>query len=195
MPPTVTPSGTGTPDPAACPAAVDPGCASGFAKGLLLIRDAPGREKLIAKFLRGPALTQTDMGNPLSTGGTAFVLCIYDQNGDRAGTFTVDRAGDLCGAACWKTLGQLPPGGKGYKYKDSAAVADGVSRILYKAGGLGRSTALVKGKGSTIPTGIPAALQTSTSATMQLRASDGICLSLSLAGPPRTAQPGSFKIK
>lgn len=195
IPPTASPSATSTPDLAACPSTVDSGCTTGFVKGLLLIRDEAGREKLITKLLRGPALTQTDMGNPLFTGGTAFSLCIYDQNGNSAGAFVVARAGDICAAACWKSLGQLPPAGRGYKYKDNALTANGVSRIIYKAGSGGRSKALVKGKGGNIPTGIPAALQTSTSVTIQLRASDGICLSHALAGPPKRATSNFFKIK
>lgn len=195
-PATATATATDTPDPAVCPATVDPGCAVGFAKGVLLLRDEPGREKLIAKFLRGPAVTQTDMGNPLFTGGSVFTFCIYDQSGDLAGTFAVDRDGDLCGGAqCWKSLGQLPPAGKGYKYKDNAFTADGISRIVFKGGAAGRSKALVKGRGANIPTGIPAALQTSGSATIQLRASDGICLSHTMAGPPKKAEANFFKIK
>jgi hypothetical protein len=187
---------TETPDLSACPATVDPGCATGFAKGLLLIRDEPGREKLITKLLRGPSLAQTDMGNPLISGGTAFALCIYDQGGNRAGSFVVDRAGDICGAvACWKSLGQLPPAGRGYKYKDYALTANGVSRISYKGGSGGRSKALVKAKSANMPDGIPVALQTSTSVTVQLRASDGICLSRTLTGPPQKATSTFFKIK
>lgn len=163
---------------------------------MLLIRDQPGREKLIAKLLRGPAVTQTDMGNPLFVGGSAFTFCIYDQSGNRAGSFIVDRAGDICGtAACWRSLGQLPPNGKGYRYKDFSFATDGVAKILFKGGGAGRSKALIKGKGSSMPSGIPAALQTSTTATLQLRASDGICLSHTLAGPPKKAAPDFFKIK
>lgn len=195
VPPTVAPSPTETPDPSACPPTVDLGCTTGFAKGLLLIRDEAGREKLLTKLLRGPSLSQTDMGNPLFTGGTAFSLCIYDQNGDSAGAFVVDRAGDICTAACWKSLGQLPPAGRGYKYKDNALTAAGVSRIIYQGGGVGRSKALVKGKGANIPTGIPAALQASSSVTVQLRASDGICLSHAMAGPPKKATSNFFKIK
>lgn len=194
-PATATATATETPDPAVCPATVDNGCLTGFAKGVLLVRDAPGREKLIAKFLRGPAVTQTDMGNPL-TGGTVFTFCIYTQSGNLAGTFAVDRAGDICsGAQCWKSLGHLPPNGKGYKYKDNLLTAAGVSRIVFKGGAAGRSKALVKGKGSTMPTGIPAALQTSGTATIQLRASDGICLSHTMAGPPKKAETNFFKIK
>jgi hypothetical protein len=39
-----------------------------------------------------------------------------------------------------------------------------------------QSKALVKGKGANIPLAIPAALRSTTFATVQLRSSDGICL-------------------
>ena len=87
-----------------------------------------------------------------------------------------------------------PPAGKGYKFKNSTGVADGVQKLLYKGGALGKSKAIVKGKGASIPTGIPAALQTSAFATMQLRASDGFCLSVKV-DDIKKQQPASFKAK
>jgi len=208
--PTVTP--TATPEPptptptplGGCPTTVDAGCTSGFAKALLKMSvGVAGKEKLIAKMLKGPALAQTDMGNPLDVGqggtGTSYSLCVYDDLGALAGGVEVNRAGDTCdGKPCWKPVGHAPNDprgpGKGYKYKDGAQTADGVGKILYKGGAAGTSKAIAIGKGPGLPLGLPAALQSATQATMQLRSSDGICLSADLTSiSEQTAT--SFKAK
>jgi hypothetical protein len=166
----------------ACPGAQDPACLDTFAKGMLLIKEAAGKEALLAKLIGGPALTQTGLGNPLSGGGTAYAVCIYDGSGARVAELAVDRAGDTCGSApCWKALGGDPPGGKGYKYKDDALAADGVFQILYKGGLAGKSKALIKGRGAGLPDNVADALLASSSATVQLRGSDAAqCLSITV---------------
>jgi hypothetical protein len=193
--PTDTPPATDTPTPTptpavGCPPSADPGCQSGFGGGLLSVKaNVPGKEKLIAKLLHGPALAQTDLGNPLDAAqggtGTAYALCVYAGTASLAGSVVVDRAGDVCeGKPCWKTIGKAPNDpsgpGKGYKYKDGALAADGVLKLLYKGGAAGSSRALLIGKGPSLPTGLPAALQTASLVTVQLRSSDAQCLSVSL---------------
>lgn len=50
-----------------------------FPKGSFRIKDAPaGRERLLAKFIAGPAMTRLDFGNPTALGGTIYNLCVYD---------------------------------------------------------------------------------------------------------------------
>jgi len=167
----------------ACAATPDGGCLSSFAKGLLMVKESPaGKEKFLAKLIGGPALAQTDLGNPLAGGGTAYSVCVYDDGGTLVAALSVDRAGDICGTnPCWKALGGTPPGGKGYKYKDSALAEDGVFQILYKGGAAGSSKALVKGRGAGLPDGVAAALLSSASATVQLHGSDATqCLSLTV---------------
>jgi len=171
-------------NPSACPASPDGGC-SPVLKGLFQAKEAPvGKEKLIAKFIGGPALTQADFGDPGSFLGTAYSVCIYTGTaGALVGEVNVDRAADVCGtAACWDDIGGTLPTGKGFKYKDDAGDADGVSKMLLKGGVAGKSKALVKGKGPNLPDGIAAALQSASSVTVQLRASDApACLSAALA--------------
>jgi hypothetical protein len=139
-------------------------CTTTLQKGLLLVNEKkPGKEKVIAKFIKGPALSQTDFGNPLEVGGTAYDLCIYDAFDNLAGSFHVDRAGDLCaGKDCWKKLGKLPPDGKGYKYKDKDLASDGALVLKMKGGSAGKSKVIFKAKNKApnlnIPTGIAAAL-------------------------------------
>jgi hypothetical protein len=179
-----------------CPSAPDASCGS-VEKALLLVKeDSPGKEKLIAKLLGGPALSQTDFGNPLVAGGTAYTLCLYDDADSLAGGLPVDRAGAICvDRACWSSLGGDPPSGSGYKYVDKLREAFGIFKLLLKGGSAGSSKALLKGKGSSLPRGIPAGLQSSASVTMQLHGNDAPqCLSAILSDMKRQ-EPEFFKAK
>ena len=194
--PTATPTSTHTPTATSsatattgvgCPASPSGGCASTWAKGLLIVKeDIAGDEKLVAKLAKGPALTQSDFGNPLAPNGTAYTLCVYDDGGALAGSVIVDRAFDLCSggsSACWRPVGKVPPdpAGKGYKYKDADFAAAGVAKFLLKGGAAGSSKVILKGKGPNLPDGIPSALQTTTSVTVQLHGSNAPqCLSITL---------------
>jgi hypothetical protein len=191
---TITP--TATPTPLDCPAAPDGTCLNPFAKGLLLVKEAGSKSKFIAKMIGGPATAQTDLGDPLMGGGTVYHMCLYDGVGNLVGKLNVARAGATCGSApCWKAVGGDPPGGKGYKYKDKAATADGVTQILYLSGAAGKTKALVKGAGANLPTGIAAALQSSTSATAQLHGNDAPkCLSVTVTDVKKH-DPTLFKAK
>ncbi len=206
--PTPTPGG-GTPTPtptpgASCPATTDLGCTTGFAKGSLLAKDGtPGRERLVVRMLAGPALTQTDLGNPLDATqggtGTAYALCVYDDTSALAVELHVARAGDLClGKPCWRPIGHAPNDprgpGKGYRYRDRALAADGVLSLAYRGGVAGRSKLVVTGKGSSLPSGIPAALAGTSAVTAQVRSSDGLCLSIDL-DEIQTQDSTSFKAR
>jgi len=179
-----------------CPAQPDDGCLDGFGKAGLKVQEIAGKERLQAKWTKGPELLQTDMGSPIAGGsGTVVSLCIYDQADSLAGELTVDRAGEDCdGKPCWKPIGAAPPAGKGYAFKDKTSASDGVQKIAIKAGATGKSKANLKAKGAAIPSGITAALQSSTSATIQLRASDGVCLSHTLI-EVQEATADTFKAK
>jgi hypothetical protein len=188
-----------------CPATVDGGCVIGFAKAFLLVKEnVPGKEKLVAKLGGGPALDQTDLGNPLmgTEGGTGTVvsLCIYDGDGNLAGELVAGGPTSTCaeGAPCWKSIGAAPNDpngpGKGYAYKDADASTDGLQKLLYKGGEAGKPKAIVKAKGANLPLGIPAALQTSAQATIQLRSSDGECLSATVTDIKKQ-EAGFFKGK
>jgi hypothetical protein len=117
------------------------------------------------------------MGNPLDPAGTVFSLCIYDDGGNQVGdSIIVDRAGQNCAAnPCWKSTSN------GYKYVDPNSTEDGVFKIRFKGGISGKSKAILNGRGPNLPDGIPAALQNSANATFQLRASDGQCLTATVA--------------
>ncbi len=82
-------------------------------------------------------------------------------------------------------MGGLPPSGKGYRYKDREAEADGVLRLRLKAGSA-RSKLLLKGKNNSkkgmtaLPTGITAALEGETSAAIEWLTHDAQCFRVEL---------------
>lgn len=160
-----------------CPPTPDT-CTGGFAKGILIVKEAAGKEKLLVKMIKGPAILQADFGDPVTAGGTKYNLCIYDDTPSLAGELIVDRGGDTScsgGATdCWSPIGPLPPSGKGYRYKDYDLLADGAAKILLKGGALsaGKSKIIVKGKGTSLPLPITPSLTATTSVTVQLRGDD-----------------------
>lgn len=113
------------------------------AKSLLLIKDrgadgAGAGDKLIWKWLKGPATAQADFGDPTTT--AEYTLCIY------AGTTAAIRAdipaGGTCGSGpCWKPIGD-----KGYKRTDPLASSAGIKKVLLKGGATAKAKILVKGK-------------------------------------------------
>jgi hypothetical protein len=160
-----------------CPSTPDPACVTGFTGGLLSVDERiAGAEKVFVKWTGGPELAGTDFGNPLAASGTAYRLCVYDDDDALVGRYVVDRAGYLCGTKpCWKALGKPPgdPAHKGYKYKDAAVGADGVLLVKLKGGGAGQTKALVRAKNligtpPALPTGVAAKLAGATGATVQL---------------------------
>ncbi len=163
---------------AGCANAAEPatGCDGTWAKALLLVKEnVPGKEKFLVKMVKGPAITQADLGDPLLPGGTAYGVCVYDSAGALAGRFDVDQAGETCaGKDCWKSIGKDPPDGKGFTYKDKDTTSDGIKILKMKGGDSGKTVILAKGannasKGqNNLPLGIALGLQAATSATVQL---------------------------
>lgn len=105
----------------------------------LVIKDkcgdgASAGDKLIWKWLKGPATTQADFGDQTATAEYAF--CIYTGT---AQTLTMEAS--VPPVTNWKVLDT-----KGYKYKDSAAGTDGIFQILLKGAAAGGAKTLVKGK-------------------------------------------------
>jgi YVTN family beta-propeller protein len=192
------------PDGSLCDPSPNLGCETGFQKGLFMAKEnVAGKEKLLAKFIRGPALAQGAFGNPLDPGGTSYALCIYNSGGTLVGELEIDRAGDTCSAGvndCWKAIGGNPPNGKGYKFKDAATASDGVFKMTLKGGDPGKSKALVKAKNKQsdgltfLPTGIAAGLSGGSGATVQLISSDADCISMTLT-VIKMDDPDFFKVK
>ena len=83
---------------------------------MLLVKETvSGKEKLIAKFIKGPEILAPEFGNPSLVAGTAYTTCIYDDEGALVERLEIDRAGYACGSKiCWRDMGP-----RGFLYKDS----------------------------------------------------------------------------
>lgn len=129
-----------------CPTTPLAGC-DAPGKSLLLIKDRGGdgagpSDKLIWKWLKGPATAQVDFGNPAATAD--YTLCIYAGTPQTVTLEAFVPAGGTCAsAACWKALGT-----KGYRRSDVAAGAGGMAKIILKGGASAKIIA--KGKGSSL---------------------------------------------
>jgi hypothetical protein len=168
---TTLPQSTCSPTPA-------PGCVAP-SKGVLLVNEkAPGKEKLKVVFTKlQSAITPNQFGDPVN-GNTAYHVCVYDPDDQLRGEYTVDRAGDTCnnGKPCWAAVPN-----KGYKYADKATTADGILKMSVSGGAAGKGKVIVGGKNlGTMPLGVAAALSGQPSATVQVVASDGICVGMTL---------------
>ena len=155
-------------------------CPGNWEKASLLIREnKPGKEKLIAKLFKGPAITQADLGNTLVTNGTGYSTCIFDDGGTLIAKLRVERWDGLCAdKECWAAVAGLPPNGLGYRYKDKKTSAHGLSSVVLKGAGSGKSKFVIKAKNNAakqyprLPTGLAAALQGTTSVTLEVHVDD-----------------------
>jgi hypothetical protein len=135
-------------------------------KSLLVIKNTTPdlHDTLIWKWIKGESTNVADFANPRATG--AYALCIY------AGTAEalVEEIQIPPSATKWATLGT-----KGYKYLDPTLTADGTLKVVLKAGGAGKSKALLKGRGPNLPDPInTSALQTPVIAQL-LNYGSGVC--------------------
>jgi len=166
-----------------CPAVRFVDCVGAGRGSLKIVEKKAGGEKLSAalKFI-GPTV-QSDFGDPVS-GSTTVALCVYDGTSTLVLEAEVDRAGSTCGSKqkpCWKSKST-----KGYGYKDPDAASGGVKKLAFTSGPAGKGKLQVKAgnkerKGQmSFPTGAAAALEGTTTATLQVLASDARCFGISL---------------
>jgi len=138
-------------------------CASASRAQLKIKNSSPDtRDSVKFKWNGGPSLI-ADMGDPTQT--TRYELCLYDSRG-------IQMAMGVPPGAGWVTVGS-PGSPKGYKYKDSAALSDGIKQIKTKASNLDKATVSVVGKGLQLPD--TAALPLQYPVRAQVYASDGMC--------------------
>jgi hypothetical protein len=134
-------------------------------KAILKVRDNSSSDSGDSvKFLwkGGPSLV-LDMGDPTQT--TRYELCVYDNRG-------VQMALGVPPGTGWSTLGS-PSAPKGYKYKDSNALSDGVKLIKTKGSNLDKAQVKVVAKGDAVPD--TEMLPFQFPVTAQVYASDGMC--------------------
>jgi hypothetical protein len=170
---TTTSSTTTTTLPFFCGSAPAAGCIAPGKGSLLVNEKAAGKEKLKSLLTKLQiAVAPSQFGDPVG-GTTRYKVCIYDAANQLRGEYGVARAGDTCGdRPCWSALAD-----KGYQYSDKSTTADGILKITLIAGDAGKGKVVVIGKNnaSALPTGVAAALQDETSATVQLLTSDASC--------------------
>ncbi len=160
-----------------CPDAPAPHCNQAARAKLEYDERRPGKEKMKLRWRRmAQTAAREDFGDPVG-GNTSVALCIYNDAGRLLQQFSIDRAGQYCGAApCWK-----PVGGGGYRYRDKTGSAGGVTSVRYVSGAAGKGRADAKGKNnaakgqSRLPVGVAASLSGSRSPTIQMISSTGLC--------------------
>jgi cysteine-rich repeat protein len=119
-------------------------------RALLFLKDddADGpsaNDRVVFQWVRGPALAQSDFGNPLDGGG--HHLCLYEDDGSGHRLLLSLNAPDgLLFPSRWSEIR-----GRGYKYVDGSLSADGIVKLIAKGGDAGRSKWIVIGKGSALP--------------------------------------------
>jgi hypothetical protein len=109
---------------------------------LLLIKNKTdnGKDKLIWKWIKGAATTQTEFADPRAT--AEYALCIYAGTTDAL----VAQVHIPPSNTKWTALGT-----KGFKYLDPQLTADGTQKVILKGGVAGKSKAILKGKGTNLP--------------------------------------------
>lgn len=152
------------------PAAQAPGCPASPSAGCIAADKAklnakqngdPSKNKLLWKW--SAASSAAALGDP--TGGTSYRLCLY------AGTTAVGLSiGVPGGGSAWKATGT------GFKFKDASAAGDGAFKMLLKGGSGGKSTVLLKAKGSNLALGaLPLGLTSEPLVTQIIRNDDPTC--------------------
>jgi hypothetical protein len=153
------------------------------------------RRKLNWKWLKGAQTELSDFGDPTTT--TSYALCVYDEvGGVPASTTTFDIApANLCGSdPCWKAKGE-----RGFKYKNDAGNADGITSILMKSGQNGKAKVIVKGRGLNLALPAPATLtellNQDTAVTVQLVNSVNKCWTTEFISPALKNEVDLFRDK
>lgn len=190
--PTATPTVTRTPTPDPnCPAAPLEGCRQPLAAGkALLVLKGGGRGKLAWKWSKGESTSSADFGDPPSS-DTIYALCVY---GQVAGTAqlalqaVVPAQGTCGGQACWRAAGS------GFKYRDPAAAAGGIKKIILKPGGAGKAKIVVSGGGTALPVPpLPLAQDPQVIVQLKNTVAGGRCWESRFSGPATKNDPGQFK--
>ena len=123
-----------------CPAAPSSCRTAGKNKLLIKNKSDDSKDKLIWKWSKGAATTQAEFGDP--TDDASYALCLY-----AGATPTVLEALHVPAAGGrWSVVGS-----KGYKYNDPTGASSGIAKVIVKGGVAGKSKALVKGKGASLP--------------------------------------------
>lgn len=174
---TTTSTTTSTTLPVACGATPAAGCLLPEKASLFSSEKSAGKEKLKVSLKKlVDAVAQSDFGDPVN-GSTSYAVCIYDEMNQLVGEMSVARAGQNCGKKpCFGAVST-----KGYKFGDKSGTSDGITKMSMGGGAAGKGKLSVGGgnnaaKGvNSLPTGIAAALQSNSSARVQILTRDAAC--------------------
>jgi len=161
-----------------CTAAPASGCEAGAKVQINVNERSFGKEQikvLVDKL--GSTLPLSFFGDPIA-GNTNYAICLYDAKNTLAATLAVNRPQDLCGLrTCWNIVKS-----SGYKYLDKELAAHGVLQIQVKSGPAGTGRFFAKAKRNlpkgllAMPVDITPQLEGDRHATVQLRLSNGNCI-------------------
>jgi cysteine-rich repeat protein len=144
-------------------------------------------DKFNWKWTLGPT-TSAEFGNP-AAGLTSYDLCVYDTTGGtpRVAWHASIPGGGLCsGRPCWQAAGGS------YRFADPAAVFDGITKIILKAGTADNAKIQVKGSGAAL--GLPPLpLAQDPAVTVQLTSTDGECWTMPYQWPAARSDTERFK--
>lgn len=132
----------------------------------------PSRDKLTWAWGGGDAFAQGDIGNPAL--GTDLRLCIFDAT---AGSTSLAASIELpAGSPLWRDSDP-----RGWSYRDSQGVVDGVKKFQFKTGVAGKARVKLSAAGAALPLPAPFSgsemLDADPSVVAQLFSSDGTCWS------------------
>jgi hypothetical protein len=122
------------------------------------------RDNIVWKWKRGASTTKSDLGDPIHSQG--FAMCIYGSDGSVLFHGTVPSGGSCGERSCWRDSGA------GFKYRNGAAVPDGMTKVVLVPGGSGHASVVVKGRGVNLD--VPA-LPLALPFTVQLQQESGPC--------------------
>jgi hypothetical protein len=123
-----------------CPS--EPGICRAANRSRLVVQQIgdASKHRLTWKWTQGAASSQTDFADP--TSGTDYALCIFAGAGEEL----IGQAVVPADASKWSTIDAT-----GYRYKDAAATAAGITRISLKGSTVSKSKVQVTGKGVALP--------------------------------------------
>jgi len=131
---------TTLPSVSVCGAAPTSGCLTATkASFQVKDKDAADKDQIKWKLSKVQSFAQSDLGDPANT--TTYTVCIYDETADTpalVGSLTID-----------PNVGWDDNDPKGYKYKDKAGAADGVTGAQIKTSDSDKGKVQIKAKGST----------------------------------------------
>lgn len=154
------------PPPDICAPTPEVGCRDA-GKSQIQIKDKGGdKDQLKWKWIKGDETLLADFLDPTSE-GTDWSICVYDDSGNSQPLLDAGFAsGGICsGRDCWTAKST-----KGFNYKRSNGLVEGVTQVKLTAGVDGKSKVQVKAKGGSLS--IPS-LPLTSSVIVQLLATNG----------------------